>query len=118
MPLDEETRKLIKVKSQKSRRLMRLKHKGKNETEIEAAKVEYNRARNKVRKITREKRKKYEMEIAAGVKKNNKRVFAYMNRGSKTRSGIGDICVNPGNCKSTKTSNTKKKTGTIFRVLC
>ena len=49
------------------------------------------------------------MEIAAGAKKNNKRVFAYMNRRSKTRSGIGDMCVNPGNSKSTKTSNTKKK---------
>ena len=109
MPLDEETRKLIKIKSQKSRKVMRMKHKNKSDAEIAAAKVEYNRARNKVRKMTRNKRKAFEMEIAAGVKKNNKRVFAYMNRRSKTKSGIGDICINPGNSKSTKTSNPKKK---------
>ena len=88
---------------------MRMKHKNKSDAEIAAAKVEYNRARNKVRKMTRNKRKAFEMEIAAGVKKNNKRVFAYMNRRSKTKSGIGDICINPGNSKSTKTSNPKKK---------
>ena len=55
MPLDEKTRELIKIKSQKSRKVMKMKKTNRNQDEIEAAKVEYNRARDKLRKLTRQK---------------------------------------------------------------
>jgi len=109
MPLDKATRELVNIKTQKSRKVMKLKKKNNNEEELAAAKVEYNRARNKVRKMTRHKRQEYEKKIASGVKTNTKAVFAYMKRRSKTNSGIGHINVNPWNVKSRLTNCNQKK---------
>ena len=113
MPLDKETLELVKIKTQKSRRVMRMKKRNSSDEEIAQAKQEYNRARNKVRKTTRLKRKKYEENIASQVKRNPKPVYAYMNRKSKTKSGITDLCIDPANPKSMRTSSNKKK-ATIF----
>ena len=57
-------------------------------------------------------RKNYENKLAesAGNDKNMKPVFAYMKRKSKTKQGIGDICIDPNDVKSDKTSDTKEKT--------
>ena len=109
MPLDEKTRELIKIKSQKSRKVMKMKKTNRNQDEIEAAKVEYNRARNKLRKLTRQKKQEYEKSIASGVKKHTKPVFAYMKRRYKTNSGIGSMNINPKNVKSNLTNCDKKK---------
>ena len=48
MPLDKETLELVKIKTQKSRRVMRMKKRNSSDEEIAQAKQEYNRARNKV----------------------------------------------------------------------
>ena len=109
MPLDTKTLELIKDKTRKSRKVMRMKKRSNNNQDIERAKIEYNRARNKVRKQTRMKRKKYEEDIAADVKNNTKPVFAYMNRKCKIKYKIADLCIDPSNAKSTKTKNNKKK---------
>ena len=109
MPLEKSTLALIKEKTAKSRKVMKLKKKNASEEQLAEAKREYNRARNKVRRDTRIRRKNYEKNIAATAKKNPKPVYAYMNRKSKTKSGIADICIDPHNSKSTKTSCNNKK---------
>ena len=113
MPLDSETLKLIKTKTQKSRKVARLKKRGKSDEEIAEAKREYNRARNKVRQQTRFTRRNYEKSIAGNVKVNTKPIYAYMKRRAKTKPSIGDIHLNPRN-KNSPTTNCNKKKAEIF----
>ena len=115
MPLDHKILDLIKDKTRKSRKIMRMKKRSNSEQDLKEARKEYNRARNKVRRQTRITRMKYEEDIAVGVKTNTKPIFAYMNRKSKVKSRIGDICIDPENPKSTKTKNNKKK-AEIFAI--
>jgi len=111
IPIDKITADLIRKKTQMSRRVMNAKRRSSTETQIAEAKRDYDRARNKLRNRTRHIRRTYEQKLAesAGKDKNLKPVYAYMKRMSRTRGGIGDICTNPLNPKSCKTSNIKKK---------
>ena len=111
IPVDKVTADLIKKKTQMSRRVMNAKRRSSTEEHIAEAKRNYNRARNKLRNHTRHIRRTYEQKLAESVAKdkNVKPVYAYMKRMSRTRGGIGDICIDPANPKSCKTSNLKKK---------
>ena len=111
IPVDTITADLIRKKTQLSRKVMNAKRRGSSEETIAEAKREYNKARNKVRNRTRYIRKTYEQKLAdlARKEKNLKPIYAYMKRMSRTQGGIGDICINPSNPKSCKTSSIKKK---------
>ena len=54
-------------------------------------KVRYNRIRNKVRKLSRKKRKEMELNIAKNAKKNPKAVWRYLNSKAKTNKRIDNI---------------------------
>jgi hypothetical protein len=111
VPVDKELSQLIKKKTRMSRKVMNSKRRGASDSEIAEMKKEYNRARNQVRKKSRMMRKEYEENLSkvAQKEKNLKPVYAYMKSKSKTKCGIGDIRINPGNPKSMKTSSLTKK---------
>ena len=108
VPLDEDIRKKISEKDKMSRQLLELK-KEKRFGEHDVLWKKYCKVRNKVRSLTRAKRKEFEQEIATNSKANPKKVYAYINSKVKTRQGIGDICVEPENPKSKVTDNDQEK---------
>ena len=57
--------------------------------------IEYNKIRNEVRKLTRSIINDYEKEIAKNAKENPKAIWRYINLKSKTKEGIGNLMENP-----------------------
>ena len=108
IPLDEEIRKKIEEKDRMSRKLIELK-KQRKRVEYEELWKKYCRTRNKVKSMSRNARKAFEQKIAQESKENPKKIFAYINSKTKTRQGIGDICVDPDNPKSKVTSDDQVK---------
>ena len=64
------------------------------QTKDPAIRIDYNRIRNQVRKLTRSIVNDYEKEIAKNVKENPKAIWRYINLKSKTREGIGNLMEN------------------------
>ena len=65
-----------------------------------------------VRKLSKQAWKDYENNIAKDVKKNPKRVDAYVNSKMKVKPGVGDVCRDPDNPKLEVTANDKEKANT------
>ena len=61
------------------------------ETGDENYKLQYNRVRNQVRRITRQTIKNHEKNIAYCVKDNPKKFWSYAQSKSKTKSSIPDL---------------------------
>ncbi|KAK3089125.1 hypothetical protein FSP39_001036 [Pinctada imbricata] len=97
VPLDKETLQAIKEKNVLSRKVVR--------TKDESIRKKYNRVRNKVAKLVRKARKEYENSLARDAKANPKRIWQYINSKSKIRQGESDLCIDPGNPKSTKSDD-------------
>ena len=114
VPLDKETRELIKQKDQLSRKLTQLKQ---QEKWVELAQQEtiYSKLRNRIRKKTRLARKEYESSIASNVKDNPKVVYRYMNSKSKLRPGIGNLCVDPSDPTSKTTDIDEEKANILSK---
>ena len=108
VPLEGEIRKKIEEKDKLSRKLCELR-KQKKWGEVDDVWKDYCKVRNKVRSLSRAARKDFESQIANEAKENPKKVFAYMNSKVKTKQGIGDICTDPENPKSSVTSNDQEK---------
>jgi hypothetical protein len=90
-PADMELRSLIREKA----RMQQLWKQ--HITSLQAAeyRVEYNRARNKVRKRTRAAKRGYEERLAAEVKDNPKVFFKYCQQQLKTRPGVSPLLADP-----------------------
>ena len=101
VPLDKETLTAIKEKNSLQRKFIKTK-----KTED---RLKYNKIRNKVVKLVRKARRKYEQNLAMEAKANPKKVWQYINSKSKTRSGIGELYTNPADQKSNKTDNDEEK---------
>ncbi|XP_033756287.1 uncharacterized protein LOC117339033 [Pecten maximus] len=66
---------------------------------------QYNKAKNKVRKLTRNSRKEYEKNIALKAKTDPKAVWNYIKSKSTTKSEIGDLYTKTNDKTSTKVSS-------------
>ncbi|XP_033759498.1 uncharacterized protein LOC117341744 [Pecten maximus] len=66
---------------------------------------QYNKARNKVRKLTRNSRKEYEKNIALKAKTDPKAVWNYIKSKSTTKLEIGDLYTKTNDKTSTKVSS-------------
>jgi ribonuclease P/MRP protein subunit RPP40 len=91
----------IKRKNTLARKLVR--------THSEEVRLEYNRVRNQVRKLTRKARRNFEKGISSKSKSDPKLIWRYINSRSKTKSGIGDLCKDPKDAKSEKTKDDEEK---------
>jgi hypothetical protein len=94
-PLDKETIALVKTKHRLSRKFI--------SKPSEDTRREYNRVRNKVKKLTTRARKDYEKNLSSQAKDNPKAIWRYINSKSKTRSGIGSLYTDQSDHKSPKT---------------
>ena len=57
----------------------------------------------------RRARKNFENNLAKESKSNPKKVWKYINSKSKTRQGVGELCIDPKNPKSEKTEKDEEK---------
>ena len=112
VPLDKETRDMIRQKDRLSRKITELK-KQKKFVEMRSKEVEFKKVRNKIRTKTRIARKEYERNIAKEVKSKPKIVYRYMNSKTKMRPGIGKICTVPSDANS-KTTDIDSEKAEIF----
>ena len=97
--MDKELKFLIKDKSKKARICSEMKARGNRFEEVKS-RAEYNKVRNKVRLLTRKKRKQFETEIAKQARKNTKVVWGYIKSKIKSSRGVGNIHENPPDTKS------------------
>ncbi|KAK3090353.1 hypothetical protein FSP39_011129 [Pinctada imbricata] len=101
IPLEKETLSAIKEKNSLNRKFIH--------TKDPKVRTSYNRARNKVSKLVRRARKKYEQNLALEAKKEPKRIWQFINSKSKTRQGIGELHVDPSDPNSVKTDDDAEK---------
>lgn len=101
IPLDKEIINLIKEKSRLSKKFVH--------TKDPETRKQYNRTRNKVTKLVRQARKKFEENLAQEAKTNPKKIWQYINSKSKVKQGIGDLCTDPTNQKSPQTDDDTEK---------
>ncbi|XP_060064039.1 uncharacterized protein LOC132544460 [Ylistrum balloti] len=106
-PANQETLDAIRKKHSLSRKVT-----GSKDQEL---RKEYNRIRNKVKKLTRKARKEYEMNIAAKAKTDPKVIWNYIKSKSTIKSDIGDLYSDPEDNKSVKiTTKAKQISYVIF----
>ena len=79
------------------------------QTKDPAIRIEYNRIRNQVRKLTRSIVNDYEKEIAKNAKENPKAIWRYINLKSKTKEGIGNLMENAKDKNSKIVESDKEK---------
>ena len=88
VPLDSKNLKKLKRKN-------KLWNKIRRDLADEEEKLQYNRLKNQIRRLTRKGKKLYEKNIASNVKSNPKAFWQYTQSKLKTRSQIPDI-IKPG----------------------
>ena len=79
------------------------------ERRSEASRREYCKARNKVSKLTKWNRKKFEKDLASQAKKNPKAIWNYIQSKSKVKEGIADLKIQPEDPNSPTTTDDKAK---------
>lgn len=93
-PADQATLEAIRKKHSLSRRAATNKDPG--------IRKEYNKMRNKVKKLTRKSRKEYEQNIATKAKTDPKVIWNYIKSKSSTKSDIADLYQDPTDKNSVK----------------
>ncbi len=101
VPMDNRLRAEIKRKDRLWTRHM--------ERKSDESRREYNKARNKVTKLTKWNRKQFEKNLAAQAKTNPKAIWKYMQSKSKVKDGIADLRINPENPDSPTTMDDRAK---------
>ena len=104
IPLDHQTRTMIKRKKRLWRRVMQGE---------ENAKPEFNRLRNKVRRATRRKKRDLEKEIANQVKSNPKRFWSYANQRTHHREPIPNLSKSGQVSRNDFTESNQEKVDTL-----
>ncbi len=74
-----------------------------------AVRREYNKIRNQVRRDMRRIKKNHERKLAKEAKENPKAVWRYINSKAKTKQGVGDLHIDPGDENSPTTDDDKEK---------
>ena len=100
-PMSAKTRKLIWRKDRLWTRYI--------ETRDGQKYVEYCKARNKVRALTRKLRKEFEKHVVSQMVSNNKLFWQYYKSKLTIKQGIGDFHENPIELKSATTSDDERK---------
>ncbi|XP_069134379.1 uncharacterized protein [Argopecten irradians] len=106
-PADTTTLEAIKKKHSLSRKAATTKDMN--------VRKEYNRVRNKVRKLTRRLRKEYEHNIAIKAKSDPKAIWNYIKSKSTSKSEIGELYAKPADKTSTKVTSNKGKAEVLCR---
>ncbi len=101
VPMDSRLRGEIKRKDRLWTRHM--KHRSKE------SQREYCKARNKVVKLTKWNRKRFEKNLAAQAKTNPKAIWKYIQSKSKVKDGIADLHINPEDSDSPTTMDDRAK---------
>ena len=100
-PIDEATREAIKLKHKLSNKVLLS-----NDPNV---RKDYNRIRNKVKKLTAKARKKFERGLASNAKTNPKMIWSYINSKSKINIGVGDLHLDPSDKNSPTTKQDQAK---------
>ena len=79
------------------------------ETKDPLVRMQYNRIRNQVRRLTRNITKEYERGLARNVKENPKAIWRYINSKSKTKKNIGNLVKDPSKLDSEVAESDKEK---------
>ena len=103
--ISRELRAAIRRKNRAWTRLM--------ESRTTARKQEYNRARNKVRNLSRRQKRQRELEIAQSAKACPKKFWDYARSKLKTRTGVGEL-QNPDDGNVAKTDHEKAEILSTF----
>ena len=106
MPLDSKNLRKLKRKN-------KLWNKIRRDLADEEEKLQYNRLKNQIRRLTRKGKKLYEKNIATNVKSNPKAFWQYTHSKLKTRSQIPDI-IKPGTEDSPTYSQNDTEKAEIF----
>jgi len=70
--------------------------------------TKYKKIRNNIRKITRQKQKNEQIEIAKAAKSNPKKLWAYVKNKTVLKSSVGDLKTIDNGIEVTITDDTKK----------
>ncbi len=100
-PMDSRLRGALKRKNRLWTRHM--------ERRSEASRKEYCRARNKVSKLTKWNRNKFEKKSLRSRKENPKAIWNYIQSKSKVKEGITDLRIHPEDPNSPTTTDDKAK---------
>ena len=103
IPIDRDIQSTIRKKHQLHRRWINARADVK-----EALRLEYVRARNKVKTLVRQAKKKVERDISRDAKKNPKKFWSYVRRKMKTRANISPLLENPEDPDSLKYTDAEK----------
>ena len=71
------------------------------------------KARNQVRKMTRQHQKQVEMKLAVEAKSNDKAIWKYINSKTKTWAGVSELNTDPADPTSKLTTSDKEKADVI-----
>ena len=74
----------------------------------ETARLQYTRARNKVKKLMRQAKKKFESDIANKSTSNPKAFWSHVRSKLKTRSGVSPLLKNDNDNESVRFSDEEK----------
>ena len=80
-----------------------------NREEYDELRRQYNKVRNQVKSQTNKLKRAFELDLARKAKNNPKMIWQYINSKSKTRSGIGDLAIDPDDPKSDLTNDNAAK---------
>ena len=103
IPVDETIRSNIHKKHQLHRRWINAQHGNKEELRLQ-----YTRARNKVKTLLRKAKRNFERDISNNAKSSPKKFWSYVRRKMKTRAGIAPLLQNPDDKNSLKFSDLEK----------
>ena len=103
-PINKELQEAIRNKRATHRNWMWKKNYG----DPEIARLNYTKARNRVTKLMRQSKRKYESDIALKSKEHPKVFWSHIRSRLKTKTGISPLLEDVNDKKSTKFSNEEK----------
>ena len=103
-PINKELQEAIRNKRATHRNWMAKKNYG----DPEIARLNYTKARNRVTKLMRQSKRKYESDIALKSKEHPKVFWSHIRSRLKTKTGISPLLEDVNDKKSTKFSNEEK----------
>ena len=104
IPTDKATRESIRQKNIKRRSWMVAR----NRNDVDVARLQYTKARNKVKRLIRKAKISFEQEIAQQSKTNPKAFWSHTRRKLKTKSVVAPLLSNPQDKDSIKFDDAEK----------
>ena len=104
IPIDKKTRDAIRDKE----KAHRLWIQATKVNSADTSRIQYTRARNKVKSLLRKAKRRFERGIALQAKTNPKAFWAHTRRSLKTKAGVAPLLADPKDKESTKFSDSEK----------